>query len=118
MMVSTALIMGAGLIIGIGIAAVFWNNMISYLKRAISKIEEVIRASVAGVQAFLRKSTDGIMQTTKAYSQNIETKKWRETIVHKTIKEQEVPTEMKKRMRLNEEFNITPELENALKSAS
>lgn len=117
MMISTALIMGAGLIIGIGIVAIFWNNIISYLKKAIPKIGEVIHNSVVGVQVFLRKTTDGIMQITKAYSQNLETRKWKETIVKRKLDEEKVPKDKRERLRMDEEFNITPELENELKSA-
>lgn len=117
MMISTALILCAGLLIGGGIVAIFWNNIISYLKRAIPKISEVIHDSVAGVKVFLLKATGGIMQITKAYSQNMETKKWKETIVRRTIDEEQVPKEKRERLCMNEEFDITQELQNKLKSA-
>ena len=117
MMISTALILGAGLLIGIGLAVTFWNDIISYLKKAIQKVSEVIHATILGVRVFLRKTADGIMQLTKNYSQNQETKRWKETIVCRTLKENEVTRDMRDRLVMDEEFDISEELEMKLKSA-
>jgi hypothetical protein len=115
MMISVALIVGAGIIVGV--AAIFWNNIISYLKKAIQRVQEVIQAVILGVRVFLRKTSDGIMQITKNYSQDQETKRWKETVVRRTLNEDEVPREKRNRLVMDEEFDISEELEMKLQSA-
>lgn len=114
-MIATALIMGATLIIGVGLAVKFWNKIISYLQKLIEKVAAVIHETVLGVRVFLRKTSDGIMQITKNYSQNQETKRWKETVVKRALNEEEIPKEMRKRLILDEEFDISDELETELK---
>lgn len=110
-MILTSVIIAATVIIGVGLVAAFWNDILSYLKKAIQKVAEIIHTAVLGVKVFLKKTSDGIIQVTKYYSQNQETKKWKESINRRKIDEDKVPTEMKQRLTLDQEFDITEELE-------
>ena len=110
-MIMTGVILGATIVIGVGLLAKFWNNIISYLKKAIIKVQEMIHTAVVGVKVFLRKTSDGIVQITKNYSRNEETKKWKEQIIRRVLDENDIPHEMRTRLIMEEEFDITDELE-------
>ncbi len=116
-MIATALIVGATLLVGITLAIRFWNSIITYLKDAIIKVSEAIHNTVLGVKVFLRKTSDGVMQITKNYSQNAETKKWKETIVKRALSEKEIPKEKRERFTMDAEFDISVEFEAVLTNA-
>lgn len=116
-MIATTLILGAGLLIGIGLVVKFWNNIISYMKKAIPKVQEAIRIAVDGCRVGLRKTTDAIQQVTRFFSQNRETKVWTETIARRTLEENEIPEEHRERLILEGEFDVSDELEMKLRSA-
>ncbi len=116
-MIATSLILGAALLIGAGLVIKFWNNIISYLKKVIEKITMAIKAAVLWTRVCLRKTSDGIIQITRSYSENTETKKWKETVVRRVIDENEIPKEIRSRLTMDEEFDITDELELKLQGA-
>ena len=115
-MVASSIIIGAALLVGTGLVIAFWNSIITYLKAAIAKVSKAIHAVILGVRVFLRKISDGIIQITKNYSQNAETKKWKETIVKRKLNENEVPKDIRDRIIMEDEFDITDELELQLAS--
>lgn len=112
-MIATALILGAGMIIG-GLLATFWNEILDYVKKVITKVGQMIQNTVLGIRVALRKTSDGIIQLTKNYSQDQETKRWKETIVRRTLDENAVPKDKRERLTMEEEFDITDEFELAL----
>lgn len=116
-MIATSLIIGAALLVGITLTVRFWNSIITYLKDAINKVSAAIHSTVLGVKVFLRKTSDGVMQITKNYSQNAETKKWKETIVKRELKENEIPKETRERLTMDAEFDISEEFEAVLTNA-
>lgn len=116
-MIPVALIVGASLIVGMTLVARFWRSIQSYLIKAIQKVSEAIHRAVLGVRVCLRKTGNIFMQITKNYSQDRETQKWHETIVKRELKENEIPKDKRDRLMMEDEFDISDELENVLKSA-
>lgn len=116
-MIPVALIVGASLIVGMTLVARFWRSIQSYLIKAIQKVSEAIHRAVLGVRIFLKKAGDKVIQITKNYSQDKETRKWHETIVKRELKENEVPKDKRERLMMEDEFDISDELENQLRSA-
>ena len=111
-MIATAVIIGAGVIIGTGLLIKFWNTILQTVKKIIEKVSNVGKGVLKGVKVFLRRTSDGFVQITKSYSQDIETKKWYETVVKKNLLDDEVPTEIKEKCdALDGEFDITDEFE-------
>lgn len=113
-MIATALIAGAAFLVGTSLIIKFWNIITANVKEVIAKVREIIHAAVLGVRVFLRKTSDGFMHVTKNYSQNAETKKWKETVVKRTINENDIPKEKRERMTMDAEFDITEEYEGVL----
>lgn len=109
-MLLTALITGAALIAGVGILATYWNNIIDWLKRAITKVAEVVSATVYGSKVLIRKISEGIKEISKHYSKD-SLGRWQETIVTKTIPENEVPKEIREKAESCYEYDLTDELE-------
>ena len=114
-MIDTSLIMGTVLLAGKTLLEKFWNAITCKIREVIAKVSEIIHSAVLGVKVFLRKTSDGVMHITKNYSQNAETKKWKETVVKRTLNEDEIPPKMRKRLTMDDEFDITDEYEYVLR---
>ena len=54
-MILTSLICGAAIIAGIGIIAAFWNDLISFLKKALQKVQQLVEGIVYGCKVFVKK---------------------------------------------------------------
>lgn len=108
-MILTTLLLGAGIIAGVGLLAAFWNEITSWLKRAVEKVKEIVSGIHYGVTVFVKKLREGMKEISKHYSKK--GTQWEETTVTRTISESEVPDEIKQKARLNEEVEITKELE-------
>lgn len=116
-MILTTVILSAGLLVGAGLVVVFWNNIISYLKKLIDRIKTIVQGTLRGVKVFLRKTTDRVIQITKNYSKDMEKNKWYETVVKRELSENEIPREIRERLIMDDEFDITDELELTIANA-
>ena len=106
------LILGAAAIIGIGLIATFWNDILDFLKKAARKVKEVVKGFLYGSKVFLKKMREGVKEITKHYSKVND--RWEETIVSRTVPASEIPEEILQKARMNEEYDITDELEMQL----
>lgn len=110
-MILSVLITGAAIIAGTTLIAKYWNNIIDWLKRAITKVQSLIKGIVYGTKVFIQKTKEGIKEISKHYSQD-ENGRWKETLVSREIPASEVPEEiLKKAKYMNEMLDITDELE-------
>ena len=110
-MILTSILLGAAAIVGTGIIVSYWNNILDWVKRAINKVREVIKHVVYGTKVFIKKMNEAIKEISKHYSQD-ELGRWKETIVSREIPASEVPPEIRaKAMQMNQEVDITNELE-------
>lgn len=114
-MILTSLLTVGAVILGVGLLATFWNDMVSWLKRAVQKVKEVIGVVSYGFTVFVRKLREGLKEISKHYSKK--QNKWQETIVTKEIDESEVPDEIKAKASMSRDVEITDELEMKLESA-
>lgn len=115
-MIPIAILLGAGIIGGIGIVSLFWNDLITFLKKAINKVKQLVDGIVYGSKVFIKKFYEGFKEISRHYSKVGET--WQETTITKTISADKVPPEILERARYqNYEVDITDELEMQLTSA-
>ena len=67
-MILTSLICGAAIIAGIGIIAAFWNDLISFLKKALQKVQQLVEGIVYGCKVFVKKLQEGVKEISRHYS--------------------------------------------------
>lgn len=113
-MIPIALILGATLV-GVGILAAFWNDIVGFLKKAINKVQQIVSGIVYGSKVLLKKMQEGIKEISRHYSKVDQ--HWEETTITRTVPESEVPPEFVARAKANEEVDITDELEMQLQTA-
>lgn len=111
-MILTTLLTVAVIATGIGLLATFWNDMVSWLKRAVAKVKEIVGIASYGFTVFVRKIREGLKEISKHYSKK--QNKWQETIVTKEIDESEVPDEIRAKASMSYDTEITDMLQNEL----
>ena len=114
-MILTTLLWGAAIIAGVGIVAAFWNDLVSFLKKAVEKVRQVVAGIVYGSKVFLKKLSEGVKEISRHYSKVDQ--HWEETTVTKIVSESDVPAEILARANGYQELDITDELEMQLTSA-
>lgn len=89
----------------------YWDKIVNFLKKVITKLKEKLRETLIGCAVFLKKLSNKIYQNrTKHYSKN-ELGKWKETIVTYEQNEKEVPEKYKNIAVIDEEFDISDDFE-------
>lgn len=117
-MIFTTLLLGAALIAGVGIVAAFWNDLVSFLKKAVEKVQALVAGIVYGTKVFLRKIGEAIKEISRSYSKVGD--HWQETVITREIPASKVPEDILARadaMGYGQEMDITDELEMKLESA-
>ena len=103
----------AGTIVGMGIIAVFWEQIRDWLKRVVEKVRSVVQGAIQGVRIFFTKMREAGKEISKNYVKV--GMKWQETIVQRTVEFSEIPEEYRNRMVVDsEEYEFTDELANQL----
>lgn len=108
-MIITSLIIGAALLVGGTLVATFWNDVISWLKRAIRKVGELINKAVYGTKLFIRSLGKSYQETSKHYAKDYNGR-WNETVTTREVSADEVPPEIRKMAQRGMERDITNEL--------
>ena len=108
-MILTALIMGLSVIAGIGIIAIFWNDLVDFIKDTAQKISKAFNRVVYGTKIFLKKILEGVQEIFKHYSKV--DGHWEEITTTRTISESEVPVEILNKVQYGQEVDVTQELE-------
>lgn len=114
-MIATALILGAAFLIGASLLTKYWNKVIDVLKSVITKLKAKIKGIVMGSSVFIKKIGDKFQNRTKHYSKD-EVGKWKETIVTYDQTENEVPEKYRNYATMDDEFDLSPELEMQLQN--
>jgi hypothetical protein len=112
-MILTSLLLGAALIAGGSLIATFWNDIVSWLKRGIQKVKEIVKVAVYGTKVFIRKTREAIEEISKHYSKD-RSGRWNETIITREVSEHEVPAEIRQMAQRGRETDITHKLEMQL----
>lgn len=113
-MIATALILGAAIFVGTSLLTRYWNKVVDVMKRAINKIKNLVAGILVGSTIFIRKQGEKFQNRTKHYSKT-NLGKWEETIVSYEQMANEVPEEYQNYALLNDEYDLTLELELQLK---
>lgn len=111
--IGTALLMGAFIVAGVGIVATFWNDLVDFAKDIVQKAQkvlEVLNRVVYGVKVFLKKIIEGVQEIVRHYSYSEVDKQWQETTTTRTVSENEVPEEIRNKLKYNREEDFTQEL--------
>jgi hypothetical protein len=93
--------------------AVYWQNIVEWVKKAVSKIKEVLGVSVEGTRTFIVKTQEGLQNRAKYYNKNKITSEWEETIYKKNVNESDVPADILAKVQMqtiNIEVSTTEEL--------
>lgn len=116
-MILTALLFGAAVIAGVGLVALFWNDLVDFLKRAIKKVQQIVSGIVYGFKVFVKKTLEGFQEISKTYSKKQDT--WEETTTTHTVDESEVPADIvaKAEAKKGQEVDMTDEVELQLQSS-
>lgn len=108
-MILTSLLLGATAIVAVTAVAVFWNEIVEWLKRAVTRVQEIISGVVQGFSIFIKKMREAAKEISKHFSK-VGTK-WQETIVEKNISFNDLPDEIKRKLTLDDvECDFTNEL--------
>lgn len=111
-MLGTMLLLGA-VILGGGVIATFWNEIVGWLKRILEKVKTVVKGTVEGFRIFFSKMQGVGKEISKNYAKV--GAKWQETIVERTVEVTDIPPEyLKKMLNESEEYEFTEELEQQL----
>jgi len=114
-MILTALLLAAAAAATAGVIAAFWDDLKNWLSTLVKKVMKVVKAAVVGVKVFAKKIAEGFQEIAKSYQLD-DQGKWHKTTVTKTVSESEVPPEiLAKAKRMNQEVDISQELERELK---
>ena len=94
------------------VLAGFWKELVDWMRRAAEKVKQMIQSTIEGVKTFIVRMSDGVKNIAKYYSKNKLTNEYEETVTKKAVNENEVPEELraKIRMRLDVEIDTTAEL--------
>lgn len=115
-MIATALILAlsAALIAGL---AMFWQNIVAWIKKAVNKIKEVLGLTPDGTKTFVTRAVDGFKNKSKYYYKNTVTREWEEVVYTKAVDESEVPPDILAKVQkqaLGTEVSTTEELKLAI----
>ncbi len=115
-MIALAIIfaLGAALIAGL---LMFWRNIVGWIKKAATKIKEVLGKTPEGTRTFITQTAEGLKNRSKYYYKEEVTKEWREVVYTKPVAETEVPAEILAKVRqvsVNTEVSTTEELSLAI----
>ena len=119
-MIAIALIIGLSALALAGIG-LYWKKIAEWIKKAASKVEEVLHVAVEGVRTFVQKTADGLKNISKHYNQNKVTHEWEEHVFNKLVSENDIPEEILMKLNgcsMNEEISTTKEFAQALALAN
>ena len=108
--ISIILLLSAAMIAGL---AMFWRNLIGWIKKAVNKIKEVLGLTPDGTRTFITKTMDGLKNKSKYYYKNQATREWEEIVYTKSVDESEVPAEILakvKNVKIDVDISTTEEL--------
>ena len=111
-MIWGALLCGAAIIAGVGIFALFWDDLRDFLTKAVEKVRRLADGAVYGYRIFLKKLREGVQEISRHYYKV--GKHWEEAEFTRQVPANEVPPELLARASPNMELDITGEMEMQL----
>jgi len=97
--------------------ALYWKNIVEWIKKAANKIKEVLGIAVQGTRTFIARTVEGFQNKIVHYNENKLTGEWEETVYTKKVDESEIPPEILAKVRvkgIDIEVSTTEELRLAI----
>ncbi len=115
-MIATMIILTltAALVAGL---ALFWKNIVEWIKKAANKIKEVLGLTPDGTRTFISRTIDGFKNKSKYYYKNKVTSEWEEIVYTKAVSEDEIPDDILAKVykqKIDVEVSTTEELKLAI----
>ncbi len=87
------------LVLGLSVAAIallakYWQNIVKWIKKAVNKIQEVLKVLVEGTRTFISKLNGQFVNKSKYYYKNKVTKEFEEVIYTREVDLNEIPPEI------------------------
>ncbi|WP_274362818.1 hypothetical protein [Paenibacillus thermotolerans] len=114
-MILTTILVAALATAGAAAVIAFWDDIRSWLKNVVKKLNAAVKATLIGIKAFIKRTKEAYVEIIKGYQKD-ENGQWHMTTETRTVPESEVPPEIRaKAQQMNKEADITNELEKELK---
>lgn len=107
-------LLGVALAAGAVALAVFWKEIVGWIKRVYEKLPASIKQNLQGAVAFVERIAGVIKNIMNYYSYNEETQKWTETTVSREVDESQIPKHIREKVKVNAKVDITDELQEKL----
>jgi hypothetical protein len=107
-MLLTALLLGATAVAVGSAIAYYWEDIVTWLKRGIQKVSQMVGRAVHGFQFYLEKRKGQLHEKSINYLK--EDNRWHEYTVTREISESEVPAEILQKVRNNNSVDLTQQL--------
>ena len=113
-MILTSILIGAAIIAGGSLIAVFWNDIVSWLKRAVAKVSQMVKIAVYGTKVFIREGSKAALEEISIHFSKDKNKQWVETTVTREVPASKVPPEIRQRAKYGQQVDITRDLQMEL----
>lgn len=94
--------------------ALYWKELVAWLKRVHDKLPESVKRNLQGATAFVHKLGGVVKNIMNYYSYNEKTEKWTETVVSKEVNESDIPKEIREKMAKTAKVDITDKVQEKL----
>lgn len=95
--------------------AVYWKDIVAWMKHTLENIPKSIKENLQGFTAFVKKLDDTINNLVYFYSYDKDNKKWTETVVSREVDPNDVPEEILNKVRTEKKVDISEKLQETLK---
>lgn len=105
-MIDIAILLGAALLGGA--IAIYWKNIVNWIKNLINNLPLAIKKFLTGVETFITSVKEGFFNIIKTYS--YKDHKWTETIEHQDVREYDIPEHIRNQLKKQSTINTTDEV--------
>jgi len=112
--IAVILLLSAAFIAGL---ALFWQNILEWIKKAVNKIKSVMGLEPEGTRTFITRTIEGFQNKSKYYYVNKLTHEYEEVVYTKKVNESDVPPNILAKVRkqaMDMEIPTTEELRLAI----
>lgn len=112
------LLLGAALIGGAVVLAVFWKDIAAWVSRVWEKLPASVKENLQGAKAFVQKLDATFKNVMNYYSYDQKTQKWTETVVSKEVDQSQIPADILKKFKAKSKIDITDDVQEKLELMS
>lgn len=98
--------------------ALYWREIVAWLKRVYEKLPASVKQNLQGATAFVQKLGGVVKNIMNYYSYNEKTEKWTETVVSKEVNESDIPKHIREKIAKTAKVDITDEMQEKLELAN